>query len=428
MTLGDEDDMFDLAALVNDGHTDAHASPGFDLQGVFAGDGDGGAEAFFRMLGDCDDALDLQLGAPATPPGPARIAPAEILIPPGMVGRPERAPTLALLGATPAPPPGALPPAALPPVASAFVHPDSIEHVIPDGGRAAAALGLGAAPAPGAGMLGPPPRLGGVAARPRTPVAQGTALVGDAASADGARRGPKLRYSKGAAPSKYCHVCGRSSKTVSVALCGNNLVGLCRKVVCDKCLLMHQRDSWELAKTPGSDWICMHCKSECPDRARCHQYQRNNLKRRLAAGGGSDARVAKPKRGGGTRRTTGRPPKSKRPARARALPGARAAQKEAEKAQRIVQVQAAHVKTEPEGNAQLMQDGGQAQVKEELFPELVHPTLAQMKYEAAKEVDAIEQVTPEHKAAEARPSPHATETTEGPGPETQPEAALMQPS
>lgn len=93
----------------------------------------------------------------------------------------------------------------------------------------------------------------------------------------------KLRYSKGAAPSKYCHVCGRSAKTVSVALCGNNRLGLCRKVVCDKCLLMHQRDSWELAKREGGGWICMHCRNQCPERARCHQYQRNNLKRRMRA-------------------------------------------------------------------------------------------------------------------------------------------------
>lgn len=91
----------------------------------------------------------------------------------------------------------------------------------------------------------------------------------------------KLRYSKGAAPSKYCHVCGRSAKTVSVALCGNNKIGLCRKVVCDKCLLMHQRESWEAAKQPNSTWTCMHCRNECPERARCHQYQRNNMRRRM---------------------------------------------------------------------------------------------------------------------------------------------------
>lgn len=94
-------------------------------------------------------------------------------------------------------------------------------------------------------------------------------------------RQTKLRYSKGAAPSKYCHVCGRSSKTVAVALCGNNKLGLCRKVVCDKCLLMHQSEYWEIAKNPDLKWNCMHCCNTCPERARCHQYQRNNLKRRM---------------------------------------------------------------------------------------------------------------------------------------------------
>jgi len=102
-------------------------------------------------------------------------------------------------------------------------------------------------------------------------------------SSSAAPSAAKLRYSKGAAPSKYCHVCGRSAKTVSVALCGNNRLGLCRKVVCDKCLLMHQRESWDLAKSAGAGWICMHCRNKCPERARCHQYQRNNLKRRMRA-------------------------------------------------------------------------------------------------------------------------------------------------
>lgn len=91
----------------------------------------------------------------------------------------------------------------------------------------------------------------------------------------------RLRYSKGAAPSKYCHVCGRSAKTVSVALCGNNKLGLCRKVVCDKCLIMHQWGDFRSAKEAGSSWTCTHCRGDCPPRARCHQYQRNNMRRRL---------------------------------------------------------------------------------------------------------------------------------------------------
>jgi hypothetical protein len=94
----------------------------------------------------------------------------------------------------------------------------------------------------------------------------------------------RLRYSKGAAPSKYCHVCGRSAKTVSVALCGNNQLGLCRKVVCDKCLIMHQWGDFKAAKEAESSWTCTHCRGQCPPRARCHQYQRNNMRRRLKGG------------------------------------------------------------------------------------------------------------------------------------------------
>lgn len=102
----------------------------------------------------------------------------------------------------------------------------------------------------------------------------------DVRAAMAAQRPARLRYSKGAAPSKYCHVCGRSAKTVSVALCGNNKLGLCRKVVCDKCLIMHHFGDYRTAKNPDSSWVCTHCRGDCPPRARCHQYQRNNMRRR----------------------------------------------------------------------------------------------------------------------------------------------------
>lgn len=120
----------------------------------------------------------------------------------------------------------------------------------------------------------------------------------------GSQQATRLRYSKGAAPSKYCHVCGRSAKTVSVALCGNNKLGLCRKVVCDKCLIMHQWGDFRNAKEAESSWTCTHCRGDCPPRARCHQYQRNNMRRRLKsssnhanAGGSGPAGVGGPRVG-----------------------------------------------------------------------------------------------------------------------------------
>lgn len=90
----------------------------------------------------------------------------------------------------------------------------------------------------------------------------------------------KLRFSKNASPSKYCHVCGRSGDTVPLASCSNVHRGLCRKVVCEKCLLIYRCDKAHIAFRAKSGWVCMHCRGMCPARARCKQYKRNNMKRR----------------------------------------------------------------------------------------------------------------------------------------------------
>ncbi|CDF32941.1 unnamed protein product [Chondrus crispus] len=89
----------------------------------------------------------------------------------------------------------------------------------------------------------------------------------------------KNRYSKGASASNYCHVCGRNSR-IEFAVCANTKVGLCRKVVCDKCLLLYERESFEISKDPRVKWKCTHCRNCCPPRARCKQYTRNNHRRR----------------------------------------------------------------------------------------------------------------------------------------------------
>lgn len=92
---------------------------------------------------------------------------------------------------------------------------------------------------------------------------------------------PKLRYSEGASASHYCHICGRASNTAQLAACANVQIGLCRKTLCEKCLLLHQRDMFHWAKAKDTTWTCTHCRGVCPKRARCHQYQRNNMRRRL---------------------------------------------------------------------------------------------------------------------------------------------------
>lgn len=92
---------------------------------------------------------------------------------------------------------------------------------------------------------------------------------------------PKLRYSKGASASKYCHICGRNSKTVPVSQCANVRLGLCRKVVCEKCLIVYRAEIGPGLPQPNKPWNCTHCTGHCPRRARCHQYTKNNLRRRM---------------------------------------------------------------------------------------------------------------------------------------------------
>lgn len=87
------------------------------------------------------------------------------------------------------------------------------------------------------------------------------------------------RYSKGATPSRYCHICGRNSR-IEFGQCNNFKLGLCRKVICEKCLILYEPNSRDYALNPNSDWECTHCRQECPERARCKQYTQNNQRRR----------------------------------------------------------------------------------------------------------------------------------------------------
>lgn len=80
-------------------------------------------------------------------------------------------------------------------------------------------------------------------------------------------------------PSHYCHICGRNSR-IEFGHCANIKLGLCRKVVCEKCLILHEPESLQRALDPDSGWLCIHCRQMCPENARCKQYIKNNHKRR----------------------------------------------------------------------------------------------------------------------------------------------------
>lgn len=81
--------------------------------------------------------------------------------------------------------------------------------------------------------------------------------------------------------SRYCHICGRGSSSNTTARCSNTSVGLCRKVICQRCLLIHDPTNASVTTRNDLTWKCTHCTDNCPPTARCHQYAKNNLKRRI---------------------------------------------------------------------------------------------------------------------------------------------------
>jgi len=86
---------------------------------------------------------------------------------------------------------------------------------------------------------------------------------------------------KAYAPSRFCHLCWRSSSTVRMVICANFRIRRCRKVECEKCFA--GKDAlveFAAASSDTSSWSCSHCRGQCPERAQCAVYKRTNLRRR----------------------------------------------------------------------------------------------------------------------------------------------------
>jgi len=93
-------------------------------------------------------------------------------------------------------------------------------------------------------------------------------------------------------PSKFCHVCGRKSHNVTVAVCARIEDGMCRKVVCEFCFDKYGWDRSVLDQAGAkagvvlggvrtSRWTCTHCRGRCVAKAQCNTYGRTNYKRHL---------------------------------------------------------------------------------------------------------------------------------------------------
>lgn len=84
-------------------------------------------------------------------------------------------------------------------------------------------------------------------------------------------------------PSRFCHVCSRTPKSVRLAVCSKIKFGTCRKVICEKCFESYGYGDFESAKnTNETDWLCPHCDDSCPPRAQCRTYQRINDRLRIS--------------------------------------------------------------------------------------------------------------------------------------------------
>lgn len=93
---------------------------------------------------------------------------------------------------------------------------------------------------------------------------------------------PYKKYYANPQPSAYCHVCARTSKAVQFAICARIKEGLCRKVICNKCFGKFGWD-WDAAQK-NPDWVCVHCRGDCPEGSQCFVYTKVNKAREKKRG------------------------------------------------------------------------------------------------------------------------------------------------
>lgn len=90
-----------------------------------------------------------------------------------------------------------------------------------------------------------------------------------------------MKRLQNAKSSRFCHICTRSSKEGEHVKCTNLRHGMCRKIVCLKCISEVKWDWGFGANASATEWLCTHCRNFCPEKAQCNTYQRINKKRKL---------------------------------------------------------------------------------------------------------------------------------------------------
>lgn len=90
----------------------------------------------------------------------------------------------------------------------------------------------------------------------------------------------RKKKNKAKDPSRFCHICLRRSGTgVAQVVCANFVRdGSCRKVVCKACFEKYNFNV-NIMETNISEWVCPHCRDQCPKKAQCKTYERINARR-----------------------------------------------------------------------------------------------------------------------------------------------------
>jgi hypothetical protein len=79
--------------------------------------------------------------------------------------------------------------------------------------------------------------------------------------------------------SRFCHICSRMPRKGQRSIvCCNMQKGLCRKIVCERCI---SEQDWVFpAGKDAAAWLCPHCAGACPARSQCIIYSRINARRK----------------------------------------------------------------------------------------------------------------------------------------------------
>lgn len=80
--------------------------------------------------------------------------------------------------------------------------------------------------------------------------------------------------------SRFCHICSRMPRRgQGSAVCRNMKRGLCRKIVCERCIV-EQGWNFKAITADKDSWLCPHCAGVCPARSQCHIYNKINARRK----------------------------------------------------------------------------------------------------------------------------------------------------